>query len=137
MPVPPPVSSGPLLSSTTPDTVSVPSTVTVVDSIPLSPSIVSSASTSAVTTSVTGTTPSTGGVPGVSTAAGATPGVPEPGSSGSSTGDVMETVTRPLKAQADVMAAQAKAVAVQNLPSLSCYTGEGSDAIDDGFDRWM
>lgn len=49
----------------------------------------------------------------------------------------METVTRLLKAQTDVMAAQAKAVAVQNLPNLSCYTGEGGDATDDGFDRWV
>ena len=35
------------------------------------------------------------------------------------------------------MAAQTKAVAVQNLPSLSCYTGEGSDVVDDGYDKWV
>jgi hypothetical protein len=49
----------------------------------------------------------------------------------------METFAHLLKVQADVMAAQAKAVAVQNLPALSCYTGEDGDATDDGFDRWL
>lgn len=37
---------------------------------------------------------------------------------------VMETFTQLLKVQMDAMTAQAKAVAVQNLPSLACYTGE-------------
>ena len=35
------------------------------------------------------------------------------------------------------MAAQAKAVAVQHLPALPCFTGEGEDATDDGFDKWL
>ena len=49
----------------------------------------------------------------------------------------METVVCLLKARAEVMAAQAKATAVQNLPNLSWYTGEGGDTTDDGFDRWV
>jgi hypothetical protein len=49
----------------------------------------------------------------------------------------METFTRLLQVQTDAMAAQAKAVAVQSLPSLGCYTGEAGDAVDDGFDRWL
>ena len=50
---------------------------------------------------------------------------------------IMETFTRLLKAQTDVLAAQACAVSVQNLPGLSCYTGEGDDATDGGFDHWL
>jgi hypothetical protein len=49
----------------------------------------------------------------------------------------METFAHLLKVQADVMAAQAKPVAVQNLPALSCYTGEDGDATDNGLDRWL
>ena len=36
-----------------------------------------------------------------------------------------------------MMVAQAKTVAVQNLPGLPCYTSEGGDAADDRFDRWI
>ena len=32
---------------------------------------------------------------------------------------------------------QAQAVASQYLPPISCYTGEGSDATEDSFDRWL
>lgn len=39
-----------------------------------------------------------------------------------------------LQAQAEAMTAQAKAVA---LPSLPHFTGEGSDAVEDGFDKWI
>lgn len=63
----------------------------------------------------------------------ATGTVPSPGS----TSSIMETFTRLLKTQTDVMAAQVKAVTLQNLPSLPPYTGEGRDATDDGFDRWL
>ena len=59
-----------------------------------------------------------------------------PLASASST-DVVTTMARLLQAQTDAMAAQAKAVAVQNLPSLSCYAGEGSDVVDDGYDKWV
>ena len=55
----------------------------------------------------------------------------------STTDSVVETMTRLLQAQADAMAAQAKAVAVQHLPALPCFTGEGEDATDDGFDKWL
>ena len=56
----------------------------------------------------------------------ATPVVPETGLSGSSAGDVMEILTYLLKAQADVMTAQAKAVAMQNIPNLACYLERGA-----------
>lgn len=46
--------------------------------------------------------------------------------------DVMETSTCLTKAQADVVA-HARAVAVQNLPGLPCYTTE----VYDGFNRWI
>ena len=49
----------------------------------------------------------------------------------------MESFTRLLQAQTDMMVAQAKGAAVQNLPSLPCYTGEGTNAADDGFDKWI
>ena len=121
------------------------------------PVVMSSSVAPTVAAAVSGTVPSSGGmtkvvnpstgsdspasvagmVPGVSTMAGVTTGaevasgtvIPEHG--------VLETFTRLLKAQTDVMAAQSKAVAVQNLPSLACYTGEGGDATDDGFERWL
>ena len=50
---------------------------------------------------------------------------------------VVQSMTCLLQAQADAMAAQAKAVALQSLPPLPCFTGEGPDLSDDGFDRWM
>ena len=43
----------------------------------------------------------------------------------STTDSVVETMTHLLQAQADAMAAQAKAAAVQHLPALPCFTGEG------------
>ena len=57
--------------------------------------------------------------------------------SSSSTDSVVETMTRLLQAQADVMADQAKAATVQHLPALPCFTGEGDDVTDDGFDKWL
>ena len=54
----------------------------------------------------------------------------------SSAGGVIETVTRLLQPQTHVIAAQARATAIQNLPSLACYTGEDGDAAD-SFDRWI
>ena len=50
---------------------------------------------------------------------------------------VVHSMTWLLQAQADAMAAQAKAVALQSLPPLPRFTGEGPDLSDDGFDRWM
>ena len=49
---------------------------------------------------------------------------------------VLETMTKALQAQTEVMAAQARAAVVQQLPPLPFYTGEGRDACEDGFDRW-
>ena len=63
-------------------------------------------------------------------------GVAVPSTSTSST-DVVATMARLLQAQTDAMTAQAKAAAVQNLPSLPCYTGEGTDVVDDGYDKWI
>lgn len=98
------------------------------DFIPTSAVVTSSSVIPKVPTLVAGTSHCPGGVPvGVD----AVPGVSEPDSS------VIETFSRLLKAQAYVMAAQVKAAAVQNLPSLTTYTGEGGDAIDDGFERWV
>ena len=88
-------------------------------------------------TSVTGTSSSSGGTTGVSGGAGGVSTLTESATPTESSSGVMETVTRLLKAQADAMAAQAKAVAVQHLPAFACYTGEGSDIVDDGFDRWV
>lgn len=39
--------------------------------------------------------------------------------------DVMSTVTKLFQVQMEAMAAQARAAAVQHLPALRCYTGEG------------
>lgn len=46
-------------------------------------------------------------------------------------------MTRLLQTQTDAMAAQAKAVAVQSLPALPCFTGEGSDIANDEFEKWL
>ena len=35
------------------------------------------------------------------------------------------------------MTAQVKAAALQALPALSSFTGEGYDVSDDGFDKWL
>ena len=43
---------------------------------------------------------------------------------------VIETVTLLLQAQTDVIATQARATAVQNLPTLAYYTGKDGDAAD-------
>lgn len=37
----------------------------------------------------------------------------------------------------DAMVAQAKAIAVQSLTALPCFTGEGSDITDDEFEKWL
>ena len=84
----------------------------------------------ASSTSASGALSEPSRVAGVSTGTGAS-------ETASSAEGVVETFTQLLKAQTDVIAAQAKAVAVQNLPSLTCYTGEGGDATNDGFDRWL
>ena len=53
------------------------------------------------------------------------------------TDPVVQSVTRLLQAQTDAITAQAKATAVQSLPALPHYTGEGTDVTDDGFDKWI
>ena len=47
---------------------------------------------------------------------------------------IVSTMAWLLKAQTDVMA---KAAAVQSLPPLSCFRGEGDDLLDDGYDKWV
>lgn len=42
-----------------------------------------------------------------------------------------------LQAQTEAMAAQAQATAAQHLPALASYTGEGKQAVDDGFKHWL
>ena len=48
--------------------------------------------------------------------------------------DVVSTMAWLLKVQTDAMA---KAAAVQNLPPLPCFTGEGDDLVEDGYDKWV
>ena len=67
-------------------------------------------------TSTSGVVSESSGVAGMSTGTGTVPGTSETMSSAEG---VVETFTRQLRAQTDVIAAQAKAVAVQNLPSLN------------------
>ena len=63
---------------------------------------------------------------------------PRIGSSNSiASDDVSSTVSKLLQVQIDAMAAQTRAAAVQNLPALCSYTGEGRDALDDNFERWI
>ena len=50
---------------------------------------------------------------------------------------MIEAFTWMLKVRTDAMAMQTKAVAVHNLPSQACFTGEGDDDADDGIDRWL
>ena len=49
----------------------------------------------------------------------------------------METVTRLIQAQTKAMTAQAKAVALHHLPTLPCFTGEGTETPEGGFERWI
>ena len=109
---------------------------------PFKPSITAIASTTSGLTSVV--TPShvsplsstTAVPPGVTTSSTSTTlsdGVGAIGASAGTSGTDVSTMARLLQAQTDAMAAQAKAVAVQNLPSLPCFTGEGSDVMDDGY----
>ena len=51
--------------------------------------------------------------------------------------DVVRAMTTLLQAQADAMAAQARASVVQNLPAILCFTGEEKDVMEDGFERWI
>ena len=63
---------------------------------------------------------------------------PRIGSSNSiASDDVSSTVSKLLQVQIDAMAAQTRAAAIQNLPALCSYTGEGRDALDDNFERWI
>ena len=90
-------------------------------------------------TSVSGSTPSfsgSGEIVEVSERTGSFPGLRIPTAS-SVDGAVLETFTHLLKAQTDVMAAQAKAAALQNLPCLPKYTGEDGDTANGSFDRWI
>ena len=50
---------------------------------------------------------------------------------------LMETVTRLIQAQTKAMTAQAKAVALHHLPTLPCFTGEGTETPEGGFERWI
>ena len=50
---------------------------------------------------------------------------------------MVEMMTTFLQAQAEAMAAHAHATAAQQLPALPFYTGEGKQAADDGFERWI
>ena len=75
---------------------------------------------------------------GTATAVGGTGGVIDGGATtGTATTDVVTTMTFLLQAQAEAMTARAKAVIVQSLLALPCFTGEGSDAAEDGFDKWI
>ena len=60
-----------------------------------------------------------------------------PTTGGSGEASVLETVTRLRQSQTAAMAAQSKAVAVQHLPSVPCFTGEGEFGQDDQFDQWV
>ena len=60
-----------------------------------------------------------------------------PTTSHEATSDVVTTMTTFLQAQADAIAAHTRATAAQHLPALPSYTGEGKQAVDDGFDRWL
>ena len=55
----------------------------------------------------------------------------------SPTDPVIQSMTRLLQAQTEIMTTQAKAAALQTLPTLSSFTGEGADVSDDSFDKWL
>ena len=50
---------------------------------------------------------------------------------------MVEMMTTFLQAQAEAVAAHARATAVQQLPALPLYTGEWKQAADDGFEWWI
>ena len=91
------------------------------------------------------TDPGGGGAGGGGGATDTTPPPSTVTSTGTSTGDaprsaatgMVETMTTFLQTQAEAMAAHARATAAQQLPALPLYTGEGKQAADDGFERWI
>ena len=65
----------------------------------------------------------------------ATPSKPEVVSGANS--ELVQSMTKFMQVQTDMMAAQAKAMAAQNLPPLVHFSGEGSLVGDESFDRWL
>ena len=126
--------------STVVDTLNVTSVPTITTDTAVLPNVVSTSRVSVTgLTSASGSTPSysgSGEIVEVSERTGSFPGLRIPAVS-SVDGAVLETFTHLLKAQTDVMVAQAKATALQNLPRLPKYTGEDSDTANGGFDRWI
>ena len=122
------------------DTLTVTSVPTITTDTAVMPNVVSTSKVSVTgPTSVFGSTPSfsgSGEIVEASERTGSFPGLRIPTAS-SVDGAVLETFTHLLKAQTDVMAAQAKAAALQNLPRLPKYTGEDGDTANGSFDRWI
>ena len=50
---------------------------------------------------------------------------------------LMESMSKLLQAQTQMLCAQAQAVAVQGLPALKKFSGENLESEDEGFDRWL
>ena len=51
--------------------------------------------------------------------------------------DVIGAMTKLLQAQADAIAAQARASVVQNLPAILCFTGKEKDVMEHEFEQWI
>ena len=64
---------------------------------------------------------------------------PDDHSTESSTGrtELMQSVTDFLRAQTQAMIAQAQVASLQSLPPLPCYSGEGNQGDDEGFESWL
>ena len=123
--------------STVIDTLTVTSVPMITTDTAVMPNVVNTSRVSVTgLTSASGSTPSfsgSGGIVEVSERTGSFPGLRIPAVSSVDGA----TFTHLLKAQTDVMATQAKAAALQNLPHLPKYTGEDGDTANGGFDRWI
>jgi hypothetical protein len=51
--------------------------------------------------------------------------------------ELVQSTAKLIQAQTDMMAAQIKAMAAQSLPPLVHFSGEGSLAGEESFDRWL
>jgi hypothetical protein len=58
---------------------------------------------------------------------------------GSEAGDkeLMQQLTQLVQTQTAMVAAQIRAMSVQNLPPMKDYSGEGIQSSEEGFDRWI
>lgn len=59
------------------------------------------------------------------------------GHSSVSSGELIQQLTQLVQTQTAMVAAQTRAMSAQSLPPIPTYSGEGEQALEDGFERWI